>query len=127
VISLVADSDQGVVGHVLFSDVAVTLGARRGLGLAPVAVLPRAQGRAVGSTLIRAGLARAAELGYDFVVVLGEPAYYRRFGFETASGFGLANDYGVDEPFMALALHAAGLCGASGLVRYQPEFSLVAS
>ena len=127
VISLVAEIDGRVVGHVLFSDVSVARGMGRGIGLAPVAVLPRAQRRAVGSELIRAGLGRAAALGYDFAVVLGEPAYYRRFGFEPASRFGLANDYGVDEPFMALALHTDGLTGAGGLISYQPEFSLVAS
>lgn len=126
VISLVAEADRRVVGHVLFSDVSIARGVRRGIGLAPVAVLPATQRRGIGSQLIHAGLTRAAALGYDFGVVLGEPAYYRRFGFETASRFGLANDYGVDEPFMALALHADGLRGASGLVTYQPEFSLVA-
>ena len=109
------------------TSVSVASGPRRALGLAPVAVLPRAQRRGAGSQLIAAGLARAAALGYDFVVVLGEPDYYHRFGFATASRFGLANDYGVDEPFMALALHADGLRGASGVVSYQPEFGLVTS
>ena len=127
VISLVAEIDRDVVGHVLFSEVAIARGARRGVGLAPVAVLPRMQGRGIGSRLIGAGLAAAAELGYDFVAVLGEPAYYRRFGFTIASRAGLQNEYGVDGAFMALALHADGLRDASGLVRYQPEFSLVAS
>jgi putative acetyltransferase len=78
------------------------------------------QGRGIGSRLIGAGLAAAPEPGYDFAVVLGEPAYDRRFGFTIASRAGLQNEYGV------LALHADGLRDASGLVRYQPEFSLVA-
>jgi GNAT superfamily N-acetyltransferase len=97
----------------------------RGLGLAPVAVLPSHQRLGSGSLLIGTGLAHATTLGCDFVVVLGEPAYYRRFGFETASWFGLSNEYGVDEHFMALALKANGLKGLAGLVRYQPEFALV--
>jgi putative acetyltransferase len=125
VISLVAELDQSVVGHVLFSDVSIARGVQRGIGLAPVAVLPRAQRRGIGSQLIRAGLTGAVELGYDFAVVLGEPAYYRRFGFETARRSGLTSEYGVDAPFMTLALHPHGLRGASGRVTYQPEFSLV--
>lgn len=127
VISLVAELDDAVVGHVLFSPVSVARGARRGLGLAPVAVLPRVQRRGVGSRLIGAGLAAAAALGQDFVVVLGEPDYYQRFGFATASRFGLLNAYGVDAPFMALAVHADGFEGVSGLVSYAPELTAAAS
>ena len=127
VVSLVAELDGSVIGHVLFSDVSIARGARRGIGLAPVAVLPRVQRRGIGTRLIHAGLTRVAELGYDVAVVLGEPAYYRRFGFETAGRFGLTNDYGAEEPFMALALRPDGLLGASGRVTYQPEFGLVAS
>jgi len=85
-------------------------------------VLPRHQRRGVGAALVRAGLARSITLGYDFVVVLGQPAYYRRFGFETASRFDLANQYGADEAFMALPLHPAGRSAVAGLIRYQPEF-----
>jgi putative acetyltransferase len=125
VISLVADDAARIVGHVLFSTVSVERTTTRGLGLAPVSVLPGHQRRGIGSQLIRAGLAHATSLGYGFVVVLGEPAYYRRFGFETASQLGLGNEYGVDKPFMTLALHREGLKNVSGLVRYQPEFTTV--
>jgi putative acetyltransferase len=125
VISLVAEADAHVVGHVLFSPVSVERATARGLGLAPVAVLPDHQRRGIGTRLIRAGLARATTLGYDFVAVLGEPDYYRRFGFQTASGLGLGNEYGVDESFMALALSTTGLTGVWGLVRYEPEFTAV--
>lgn len=123
VIALLAEAGNEVVGHIVFSDVTVEGTHRRGLGLAPVAVRPGQQRRGIGAALVREGLARARARGYDFVVVLGAPAYYHRFGFTTASRLGLDNEYAVDEPFMALALHAAGLAGASGLVRYQPEFS----
>jgi putative acetyltransferase len=84
-------------------------------------VLPRAQRLGVGSELIRAGPARGAVLGYDVVTVLGELVYYRRFGFETASRFGLAPDYGVDEPFMALPLHADGSAASRASSHISPS------
>jgi putative acetyltransferase len=127
VVTLVAESEGRIAGHVLLTPVAVEGTANRGLGLAPLAVLPGQQRQGLGSALVRAGLARAAALGFDFVVVLGEPEYYRRFGFVTASRTGLGNEYGVDEPFMALALKPNGLAGVAGPVRYAPEFALVSS
>jgi putative acetyltransferase len=125
VLSLVAAVEGRVVGHILFSPVTVEDGPQTGLGLAPVAVAPEYQSQGIGSGLIRAGLDAAQRLGYTYVVVLGDPAYYSRFGFETASHFGLANEYEADEHFMALALTPNGLRSVSGLVRYAPEFGLV--
>jgi len=127
ILALVAQSEERVVGHVLFTAVAIEGSPKRALGLAPVAVLPDRQRQGVGTALIRAGLARVTALGYDLVVVLGEPDYYRRFGFATASRAGLRNEYGVDGPFMALGLTPDGLAGAAGLVKYADEFSLVSS
>ncbi len=92
------------------------------MALAPVGVLPEYQNRGIGSRLIRAGLETCGEAGYDAVVLLGEPGYYSRFGFERASDYGLGNEYGVDEPFMVAPLKSGALDGASGTVRYQPEF-----
>jgi putative acetyltransferase len=122
VISLVAESEGRVVGHILFSPVTVEIGSKKGLGLAPVAVLPSFQSQGIGSNLIKAGLEVAKDRGYDFVVLLGEPEYYQRFGFEKASSFGLDNEYGVDEPFMAIASRPEGLEGISGIVKYESEF-----
>ena len=59
------------------------------LALAPMAVLPERQRAGVGSRLIKAALRRAAETGFPLVVVLGHPAYYPRFGFEPAAGYGV--------------------------------------
>jgi putative acetyltransferase len=122
VVSLVAELDGRVVGHVLFSPVTVEEGASAGLGLAPVAVLPEHQSRGVGTALIRAGLERCREAGYGFAVVLGHAAYYPRFGFRRASLSGLGNEYGADEHFMVLELRPDALTGARGLVRYAAEF-----
>ncbi len=124
-VSLVAEADGRVVGHVLFSPVRVVDGAAEtlseGLGLAPLAVLPAYQRRGIGSDLVRAGLQRCRALECKFVVVLGHSEYYPRFGFQRASRFGLANEYGADEAFFVQALGPNGLC-AQGLVKYGAEF-----
>jgi len=81
-ISLIAAGGEVVLGHVLFSPVTTTPPVdARGIGLAPVAVRVDMQSRGIGSRLIRAGLRRCEELGYDYCVVLGSPDYYGRFGF----------------------------------------------
>ncbi|MBA2894099.1 GNAT family N-acetyltransferase [Nonomuraea soli] len=77
--SLVATVDGEIVGHVLFTWLPV--GEHRALALAPLAVRPGVQGKGVGGELVRQGLARARALGAPAVVVLGDPAYYGRFGF----------------------------------------------
>ena len=112
-VSLVAVEDEaskGVVGHVLFSPVEVDNG------------VPGARHRLA---LIRAGLEACREAAYDAVVVLGEPGYYFRFGFERASGHGLGNEYGVDDYFMVAELRSEVLDGVGGTVRYRPEFDQV--
>ncbi len=115
-LSLVAQVDGEIVGHVLFSP--VTPG--KGLGLAPLAVKPAHQ-NGIAAALVREGLERCS----GYVVVLGEPAYYRRFGFRRARDFGLENEYGADEEFMVLEREPGALRGVRGLVRYREEFSVL--
>jgi putative acetyltransferase len=123
IISLVAVEEERVLGHILFSLVSTSPpNESRGLGLAPVVVQPDVQSQGVGSTLICEGLRRCRELGYDYCVVLGDPNYYGRFGFEKASQFGLRNEYGLDAEFMVIHLSEREL--PHGLVRYAPEFAL---
>jgi len=81
-LSLVAEADGLLVGHVAFSPVAISDGTAGWYGLGPVSVLPSRQGEGIGSEVIREGLARLRQLGARGCVVLGEPAFYRRFGFE---------------------------------------------
>jgi putative acetyltransferase len=127
-VSLVAaaEPDGRVVGHVLFSPVELLDG--RGddppkmVGLAPVAVLPEHQGRGIGSRLIHEGLEACRGAGYGAAVVLGEPGYYSRFGFERASARALGNEYGADEHFMVVELADGALGGVGGTVRYRREF-----
>src|SRR6266498_4270007 len=121
IISLVAIGEEEVLCHVLFSPITTSpQSPARGIGLAPVAVRPDVQSQGVGSQLIREGLHLCQELGFDYCVVLGSPKYYRRFGFEKASGFGISNEYGVDEEFMLIKFSD---CNVHGLVKYAPELA----
>lgn len=123
IITLVATDEAGLVGHIGFSPVQIENVTLTGLGLAPVAVLPSKQGQGIGGDLIRAGLgACRRRSGIDYVVVLGEPEYYQRFGFKTASQFGLGNEYEVDAEFMVIELTENCLANISGVVRYGDEF-----
>lgn len=128
VISLVAEAEGQIVGHIFFSEVTLATNpqAVKVIGLAPLAVLPAWQKRGVGSQLTRAGLAACRDAGFDAAIVLGHPEYYPRFGFVPASRFGIHSEYKVrDEAFMAMALRAGALAGCSGLAKYQPEFNEV--
>jgi putative acetyltransferase len=120
-ISLVADANGRIAGHIAFSPVTVD-GAEGGLGLAPVAVLPERQRQGVGGRLIEKGIQRARESGARVLVVLGHPEFYPRFGFQKASMFRLTNEYGADEAFMALRLGDDPT--PSGLVKYCEEFAM---
>ena len=123
IISLVAANNDEVLGHILFSPVSTTPPNQgKGIGLAPVAVRPDVQSQSIGSQLIREGLGLCKELGYDYCVVLGNPKYYQRFGFEKASSFGLQNEYGVDDAFMII--HFSNLETVHGLLKYTLEFAL---
>lgn len=124
IVSLVAVDEDQVVGQVLFTEVMVTPPASsKGVGLAPMAVLPGFQNRGIGTELGHKGLALCRDLGYDFAVVLGHTDYYPRFGFKKASDFGIGNDYGVDDPFMALEFKPGVLGNFKGVAHYLPEFA----
>ena len=125
-LSLVAESDGVIVGHVLFSrgKVEGEGGTWELLALGPVAVRPSCQRQGIGSRLIRAGLERAIELSHRGVFLIGHPTYYPRFGFTSARAFGLEVPFPVsDEVFMALPLRAEAFEGVSGIVIYPPAFN----
>ncbi len=108
VCELVAEEAGLVVGHVLFSRMAVSP-PRFIAALGPLAVAPRTQNRGVGSALSRAGVERCRALGCEALVVLGHPTYYPRFGFSPAAAVALASPYAGRPAFMALALAPGAL------------------
>ena len=122
VASLVAETGNAVVGHILFSRLPIVAGDREvaGAALAPVAVLPRFQRQGIGSALVRCGLRRCAELGSEAVVVLGHPGYYPRFGFSAALAERLDAPFS-GAAFMALEL-VPGALADGGIVRYAAAF-----
>jgi putative acetyltransferase len=125
-VSLVAIEGERVVGHIFFSPVVVSgpSGSIQGMGLAPMAVLPERQRRGIGSMLVQAGVDAMRKRNCPFVIVLGHPEYYPRFGFTPASRYGLSCQWdGIpDEAFMVLILDEAVMAGVSGTARYRGEF-----
>ena len=94
----------------------------RALGLAPVAVEPSRQNTGVGKRLIAAGLALAEAAGWQGVFVLGDPAYYGRFGFTADAAAGFESPY-AGPYLMALPLGARRLAATDGEIAYAPAFS----
>lgn len=125
-VSLVAVRDADIVGHIAFSPVTIDGHDVRGLGLAPVAVSEKCRGCGIGSRLIREGIQNCQQLGFRFLVVLGTPEFYGRFGFVPAASRGLDNEYQAGDAFMVLELDAGCLNDTTGLVRYAPEFQTLA-
>jgi putative acetyltransferase len=124
-LSLVAEADGAIVGHILFSPVEVRQTGReawRAVALGPMAVLPGLQGQGIGSALVHAGLARCQAKGDVIVFVLGHPGFYGRLGFEPASHGGINSEYGGGDAFMVAALARGALAGRRGTVYYLPAF-----
>src|ERR1051325_962457 len=124
-LSLVADVDGQIVGHILFNDLPIMTeaGTIPALALAPMAVLPAFQRQGVGSALVQRGLEVCREQGHRIVIVLGHPAYYPRFGFSMKLAEPLSSPFGGGESWMALELVPAALAGVVGTVQYPPPFS----
>jgi putative acetyltransferase len=124
-VSLVAENEGKVVGHIMFSPVTLDADpAIKIMGLAPMAVTPNHQRTGIGTALVRAGLEQCELLDYAAVIVLGHPDYHPRFGFQPASIFNITSKYDVpDEAFMALELQPEALEGKSGTIHYHEAFS----
>lgn len=125
VLSAVAEVDGRVVAHVLYSTVTATpttsstsqqqpqpSALSRGVGLAPLAVAPDCQGRGIGTQLVNESLRMLRQKQHqrpgkriDYVVVLGDPKYYQRFGFQPAHKMDIGNDYGASNAFQIMSLH----------------------
>lgn len=126
ILSLVATSNNKVIGHILFSPVTLETqsGIIQGMGLGPMAVLPELQKQGIGSKLVKEGLQMMNDTNCPFIVVLGHEKYYPRFGFQRASKYGIKNQWeGIpDEAFMVMILNDSVMKRVSGVVRYRDEF-----
>ena len=126
--ALVAEDAGSVVGHVLFSDLALQ-GARIGrrlVALAPLAVRPDHQGRGLGRALVEQGLDACRRVGVAGVFVLGEPDFYARFGFTARAALGVSSPFSGDA-FMALPLRPGALDGLECSLHYPSAFGLNAA
>ena len=123
-LSLIAEDDGEIVGHIAFSPMTVDSDATShdAVCLAPVAVAPNRQKQGIGSALITTALDQLRAAGHDAVFLLGHPGYYPRFGFRPAREFDV---HFMDDrdAFMALELHPGALDNVSGTVHFAPEFA----
>ena len=123
-LSLVATLEDRITGHILYSP--VHAGDLGGAALGPMAVLPEQQRQGIGSRLVESGNELLQKAGCPFIVVVGHPEFYPRFGFQPARPYGLACEWDVsDGVFMVKVLDDARMGGTTGQVRYRPEFSSV--
>jgi putative acetyltransferase len=126
-ISLVAERDGRIVGHILFTPAWIEgeKGKTDGMGLGPMAVLPEHQGKGIGSALVRAGLEELRKQKALFVVVVGHSWFYPKFGFEQAARYSVRceHDQVPDEAFMIVVFDRKQFQGVEGVARERPEFS----
>lgn len=123
--SLVADVGGAVVGHVAFSPITTADPTVQATGLGPLAVMPGSRRRGIAGELVREGLEARRAAGDALVVVLGDPSYYRRFGFVPASEHGVTSEFGGGDAFQVLELVPGAARRASGPVAYARPFSSV--
>lgn len=121
-LSLVAVDEGRVVGHVMYSPLRVA--GATGCALGPMAVDPAVQRQGIGTTLVETGNEQMRHDGCPFVVVVGHPEFYSRFGFRPARPLGVTCEWDVpDDVFMILVLDEIAMSGVTGKVEYRPEFS----
>jgi predicted N-acetyltransferase YhbS len=124
-LSLVAELDGKIVGHILFTRIWIVNESNRfeSLSLAPLSVRPDSQNQGIGGALILEGHRRASEMGFNSIVVLGHEDYYPRFGYEICRNYGLSLPFeAADENCMVLELSKGSLKEISGEVEYPKEF-----
>ena len=123
-VSLVAERDGLVVGHLLFSAIGIITGTTtlNALLLAPMGVLPEYQNSGIGSQLVEQGLIRCRDLGHQIVLLLGHPEFYPRFGFSPELARPIESRFGGDDALMGLELRPGALQGIQGRVEFSPPF-----
>ena len=124
-LSLVAEFDGEIHGHLLFSLIRIETGKGgiAALALAPLAVHPESQRQGIGSELTRAGLRVCEQLGHRIVIVVGHPTFYARFGLIPASRWGVRPPFPIpDDVFMVKWLGSEPPSDFAGVVRYSAPF-----
>lgn len=125
-LSMVAEFNNKIVGHILLSKLKIKNGQDEfdSLALAPVSVHPEYQGKGIGGMLIQEAHKKARDLGHQSIVLLGHEKYYLKFGYQQAGNFGIELPFDVPkENCMAIELTENGLDGVSGIVEYPKEFN----
>jgi putative acetyltransferase len=124
-LSLVAEEDKKIVGHIMFSPVMLSGHTDlKIMGLGPMAVLPEQQRKGIGSALVKAGLEKCKDLGFGVAVVLGHKDFYPRFGFIPSVRYGIGCEYDVlPEVFMIIELKPGYLQDAQGIIQYHATFN----
>ena len=124
-LSLVAEKQDRIVGHVMFSKVPLIGHADlKIVGLAPLAVAPEVQNTGIGSELVNRGISMCSEADVDAIVVIGHSHYFPDFGFKPGTSFGIDCEYDVpDDVFMLNELKEGSLLDKKGVVFYHPAFA----
>jgi putative acetyltransferase len=124
-LSIVAELEGIIAGHVLFFPIHINDGKKLhlSLSLAPIAVMPKYQKKGIGLKLIEEGHKVARELDFSSVLVIGHPEYYPKAGYSKASGFGIQCPFPApDEAFMAIELIDGALQDIKGMGEFPPEY-----
>lgn len=123
-LSLVAELNGRIVGHILLSAV-MLIGRgseKKILALAPMSVVPSQSHRGIGTALVRAAVTKAGSLGYAGIMAVGEPEFYRKLGFEPANRWDLRTSLPVADDLVTAIELIAGALKGGGLVRYPELF-----
>lgn len=123
-LSLVAETDCKIVGHIICSNAEVRIpdGIIQVLNFGPLSVLPTYQGKGVGKALIKSMICKATELGFGAILFFGRPEYYPQFGFQEASAWGITDSDGYNYPaFMGMELVPGYLSCAKGGKYYESD------
>ncbi len=125
-LSMIAEIDNNVVGHILLTKLKIKNGQTEfdSLALAPVSILPEYQGNGIGGMLIKQAHKTAKKLGFKSIVLLGHEKYYPKFGYTQADKYGIELPFNVPkENCMVIELTENGLNGVNGIVEYPKEFN----